>query len=108
MLEFVKTSEYRTTHYLVYLDKSFDDYSAYLDATSIIQDAIHHDRRLGYEYEDGPNYAIEKQRAEDYAQFVAVTAQASNYYKFDTKNYQIRVSAVSDSQLDANRRSSTR
>lgn len=108
MTQLTKHTENRTVHYLVPLGKAFDDHPGFLDATNVISEAIRQDRHHGYAVEDGPRYAIEKQRAEDYAKFVAEFAQTKNYHWFSTHRYEVIVSPMSEAQIDGNRKSRRR
>lgn len=104
MLNLVKHVEGRATHFIVPLDKMFDDHAAYLDASDAIFEAMRRDRKLGYGYENGPHYAIERNRAEEYAAYVAGHAIKENLHKFDTRQYRCFQSAVTEEQANANKR----
>ena len=58
--------------------------AAYLNATDVIKEAIRKDRKKHYEAENGPNFAIEVQRALDYSFYVGDYATTENLHKFNT------------------------
>lgn len=79
--------EGKNISYIVPLGKFIDQHQLYMDATSVVLDAIDRDVVLGYDKQQGPNYGIEHHRLMDYINYVQEFINGDNYFKFDTKNY---------------------
>lgn len=103
MPSMVKHVEGKYTHFLVPIGKSFDSRPVFLNATDAIFDAMRRDRKMGYSMEEGPNYGIERQHAEDYADFVGQYATRENLHKFDTRAYRMFVGAMTENEMAANK-----
>jgi hypothetical protein len=89
-----KIVEGKNISWVVSLNKQIEDYPLFMDATRIIEDAINQDVHCGYSAENGPRYAIELTRAEEYVGYVSDKLNRENYYKFDTRNYRFFLGSV--------------
>lgn len=89
-----KFVEGKISSYVVDLNKSIDDYPLFMDATRVVEDAIRQDVQRGYRSEYGPQYAIERYRAEEYVAYVSDKLTRDNYLKFDTQNYRFFLGSV--------------
>lgn len=89
-----KFVEGKNISWVVNLNKQIDDFPLYMDATRIIDDAIREDLSKGYPSEHGPNYGIERQRIEDYVNYVADKLNRENFFKFDTRDYRFFLGSV--------------
>ena len=89
-----KFVEGKNVSWIVPLNKQIDDYPLFMDTTRIIEDAIKQDVHHGYKAENGPRYAIELSRIEEYVEYVSDKLNRENYYKFDTRNYRFILGAV--------------
>jgi hypothetical protein len=89
-----KFVEGKNVSWVVPLNKQIDDYPLFMDTTRIIEDAIKQDVRHGYQSENGPRYAIELQRIEEYVSYVDDKINRENYFKFDTRNYRFFLGSV--------------
>ena len=62
----------------------------YLNATTIMTEAVKVDAKNGYDSESrGPVHAIERKRAEDYAEYVSQFANAETADRFSTSGYSV-------------------
>lgn len=89
-----KFVEGKNVSWVVPLNKQVEDYPLFMDTTRIIEDAIRKDVRHGYPPENGPRYAIELVRIEEYVSYVADKLNRENYSKFDTRNYRFFLGSV--------------
>lgn len=89
-----KFVEGRSVSWVVPLNKQIEDYPLFMDTTRIVEDAIREDVRRGYRPENGPRYAIELARMEEYVGYVAEYLNRENYFKFDTRNYRFFLGSV--------------
>lgn len=90
-----KFVEGKNISWVVSLDKQIEDYPLFMDTTRVIEDAIRQDVRHGYPAENGPRYAIELARIEEYVEYVSDKLNRENYYKFfDTRNYRFFLGSV--------------
>jgi len=91
--------EGRDTLHLIPLGKTFDGKNVVLNATRTMAAAIESDAENGYfgaKY--GPNYAIERRRAEEYAQYVADHVSPETVYRFSTDSYSIALTTLNPGQ----------
>jgi len=100
MARFIKHVEDKRVFYLIPLERKFDQRTAYLDLTDQAWDAIRKDRNMNYQPEDGPNFGHEMLSAMEYAVYVSEHAESHNLHKFNTKNYFFTVNALTDEQLE--------
>lgn len=89
-----KFVEGRNVSWVVPLNKQIEDYPLFMDATRIVEDAIREDVRFGYKPENGPRYAIELVRMEEYVGYVSDKLNRENYFKFDTRYYRFFTGSV--------------
>ncbi len=89
-----KFIEGNNVSWVVDLKKQIDDYPLFMDTTSIIENAIRQDVDNGYQEENGPSYAIEVARLEEYVGYVADKLNRDTYFKFDTRNYRFFLGSV--------------
>lgn len=89
-----KFIEGKNVSWVVPLNKQIDDYPLFMDTTKIIEDAIRQDVKHNYPAENGPRYAIELARIEEYVNYVDDKLNRENYFKFDTRNYRFFLGSV--------------
>jgi len=100
MASYIKHVEDKRVFYLIPLDKKFEERTAYLDLTDRVWDAIRKDRKMDYIAEEGPNFGHEMLSAMEYAGYVSEHAESHNLHKFNTKDYFFTVNALTDEQLE--------
>jgi hypothetical protein len=89
-----KFVEGKNVSWVVQMNKQIEDHPLFMDTTRIIEDAIRQDVKKGYEEENGPRYAIEVARIEEYVGYVGDKLNRENYFKFDTRNYRFFLGSV--------------
>lgn len=89
-----KHIEGKNTSWIVDLNKQIDDYPLFMDATRIVEDAIRQDVRRGYPAENGPRFAIEFHRVNEYVNYIEDKINRDNYFKFDTRFYRFFLGSV--------------
>jgi len=87
MVEYIHKQE-GIKHYHLFRTTLTTSYGAvFMDATEELQAASRADHRDGYDYEDGPRFGIEFNRAKEYAEYVDSCATLSNYIEFSTAKF---------------------
>lgn len=94
MTDLIVHEENNRTYYLIDLNLSDDGKAVHLDISGPVRDAIRNDRKRGYGFRNGPNYAIETVRALEYASYVREVADSRNYRMFGTKLYNVFVDMI--------------
>lgn len=89
-----KFVEGKNVSWVVPLNKQIEDHPLFMDTTRVIEDAIRQDVKKGYDAENGPRYAIEVARIEEYVGYVADKLNRENYFKFDTRSYRFFLGSV--------------
>lgn len=83
----VKRTEGNDKFLLIQLPTQIDGNDAFLNATRHLRRASQTDCKRGYSEENGPNFAIEVEKAREYARYVARHARSHNIFRFNTKDY---------------------